>query len=85
MIDLTVMALACDSTRVVSFMLDDSRSDFPYDFLTSRVFTATGSTPTTNQLRMNPVSGANTSLQNSDWATSFASVRLPVPLPPAIR
>jgi hypothetical protein len=69
MIDLIVMALACDATRVVSFMLDDSRSDFTYDFLNSRVFTATGSTPTMNKLQMNPVGGANTSLQNSDWAT----------------
>jgi Protein of unknown function (DUF1552) len=69
MIDLIVMALACDATRVVSLMLDDSRSDFTYDFLTSRVFTATGSTATSKKLLMNPVSGANTDLQNSDWAT----------------
>jgi hypothetical protein len=45
MIDLVVMALACDVTRIVSFMLDDARSDFVYDFLTTRRFTATGSTP----------------------------------------
>jgi hypothetical protein len=47
MIDLVVMALQCDVTRVVSFMLDDARSDFVYNFLTVRHFSATGSTPGT--------------------------------------
>lgn len=46
MIDLVVMALQCDLTRVVSFMLDDARSDFVYDFITERDFTDEGSTPT---------------------------------------
>jgi hypothetical protein len=45
MIDLVVMAFRCDLTRVVSFMLDDSRSEFVYDFLTTRTFSMTGSTP----------------------------------------
>ena len=44
MIDLVVMAFACDLTRVVSFMLDDARSDFVYDFLTERRFSDDGST-----------------------------------------
>ena len=43
MIDLTVMALQCDLTRVVSFMLDDCRSDFVYDFIKERKFSAEGS------------------------------------------
>ena len=47
MIDLTVMAIQCDITRVVSFMLDDARSDFVYNFITQRSFTTTGSTPGT--------------------------------------
>jgi hypothetical protein len=47
MIDLIVMALECDVTRVVSFMLDDARSDFVYNFLLARTFTATGSMPGT--------------------------------------
>jgi hypothetical protein len=47
MIDLTVMAIQCDITRVVSFMLDDARSDFVYNFITERSFSATGSTPGT--------------------------------------
>jgi Protein of unknown function (DUF1552) len=38
MIDLTVMALQCDITRVVSFMLDDARSDYVYNFITERNF-----------------------------------------------
>ena len=45
MIDLVVMALSCDVTRVVSFMLDDARSDFVYNFLKLRHFTADGSAP----------------------------------------
>lgn len=43
MIDLIVMALACDMSRIVTFMLDDGRSDFAYNFLTERRFTASGS------------------------------------------
>jgi hypothetical protein len=47
MIDLVVMALQCDLTRVVSFALDDARSDFIYSCVPMRTFTATGSTPGT--------------------------------------
>jgi Protein of unknown function (DUF1552) len=43
MIDLVVMALQCDTTRVVSFMLDDARSDYVYNFIPMRTFTAGGS------------------------------------------
>jgi Protein of unknown function (DUF1552) len=43
MIDLVVMAIQCDLTRVVSFMIDDERSDFVYDFVPGRAFTATTS------------------------------------------
>jgi len=49
MIDLVAMAIQCDVTRVVSFMLDDARSDFAYDFLTERKFTDTGSTEGTGK------------------------------------
>jgi hypothetical protein len=45
MIDLMVMAIQCDSTRVVSFMLDDARSEWAYSHVPKRQFTATGSTP----------------------------------------
>ena len=44
MIDLTVMALQCDITRSVSFMLDDARSDYVYNFIQERQFTTAGST-----------------------------------------
>jgi hypothetical protein len=44
MTDLVVMGLQCDQTRVVSYMLDDARSDYAYTFLQARNFTDTGST-----------------------------------------
>jgi hypothetical protein len=47
MTDIMVMALQCDLTRVITHMLDDSRSDFPYIFLKLRSFTAAGSAPAT--------------------------------------
>ncbi len=50
MIDLVAMAIQCDVTRVVSFMLDDARSDFAYKFLTERKFTDTGSTEGTGKV-----------------------------------
>ncbi|HXI57706.1 MAG TPA: DUF1552 domain-containing protein [Polyangia bacterium] len=54
MTDLVALALQCDKTRVVSYMLDDARSDFAYTFLKLRNFTAAGSTPST----MNVSNGA---------------------------
>ena len=42
MIDLVVMAFQCDTTRVVSFMLDDARSDYVYGFIPMRKFSMTG-------------------------------------------
>jgi hypothetical protein len=45
MSDLIVMAYKCDTTRVITHMLDDARSDFVYDHLTERQFTDAGSTP----------------------------------------
>jgi hypothetical protein len=45
MIDLVAMAIQCDITRIASFMLDDARSEFVYNFLNERIFTATGSMP----------------------------------------
>ena len=44
MIDLTVMAIQCDITRVVNFMLDDARSDYVYNFITQRNFQGGGNT-----------------------------------------
>jgi hypothetical protein len=47
MTDLVAMAVICDITRVVSYMIDDARSDYAYTFLKLRNFTAAGSTPST--------------------------------------
>jgi hypothetical protein len=38
MSQLLVLALQCDATRIVSYMLDDARSDFVYDHLDNRRF-----------------------------------------------
>ena len=69
MIDLVVMALQCDITRVVSFMLDDARSDFVYDFITERKFTATGSTPGTA-----PVGGYHGLQHAGETNNGFATI-----------
>ncbi len=48
--DLILMAFRCDSTRIISYMLDDARSDFAYDHLQNREFTAEGSRPGNGQV-----------------------------------
>jgi hypothetical protein len=42
--DLIVMAFQCDATRIVSYMLEDERSEFTYDHVKQRMFTGTSST-----------------------------------------
>jgi len=42
--DLIVMALTCDATRIISYMLEDERSEFVYDHVPQRAFSQTGST-----------------------------------------
>jgi uncharacterized protein DUF1552 len=69
MVDLMVMALSCDAARVISFMLDDARSDFPYDFLPLRHFTATGSTPAMGNVNISPLVAANAGDGNDMWST----------------
>jgi hypothetical protein len=69
MIDLIVMAFQCDLTRVISFMLDDARSDFVYDFLTMRTFSMTGSKPS-----MGAVAGYNGLNQGGDQNDGFATI-----------
>ena len=44
---LIVMALQCDVTRIISYMLEDERSEFTYDHVTKRKFTQDTSTQTT--------------------------------------
>jgi hypothetical protein len=43
--DLVAMAFECDVTRVISYMLEDERSDFTYDNVEERAFTAESSSP----------------------------------------
>jgi hypothetical protein len=42
--DLIVMAFQCDATRVITYMLEDERSEFAYDHVTRRTFTSDSST-----------------------------------------
>jgi hypothetical protein len=42
---LIVLAFQCDATRIISYMLEDERSEFTYDHVPRRKFTATTSTP----------------------------------------
>jgi hypothetical protein len=43
--DLITMAFECDVTRVISYMLEDERSEFTYDHVEERSFTAQTSSP----------------------------------------
>ncbi|RYZ03437.1 MAG: DUF1552 domain-containing protein [Myxococcales bacterium] len=43
--DLVAMAFECDVTRVVSYMLEDERSEFTYDHVEERAFSAESSKP----------------------------------------
>ena len=47
---LIVMALQCDVTRIITYMLEDERSEFTYDQVTKRSWTTTGSTQTSGTL-----------------------------------
>lgn len=42
--DLIVMAFQCDATRVITYMLEDERSEFAYDHVKRRTFTSDAST-----------------------------------------
>ncbi len=42
---LIAMAFQCDATRVISYMLEDERSEFTYDNVPERAFTAESSSP----------------------------------------
>lgn len=43
--ELIALAFECDLTRVISYMLEDERSEFTYDHVQERAFTAETSTP----------------------------------------
>jgi hypothetical protein len=42
--DLIVMAFQCDATRVITYMMEDERSEFAYDHVTKRSFSGSTST-----------------------------------------
>jgi hypothetical protein len=42
--ELIVLALQCDATRIITYMLEDERSEFTYDHVKMRTFSATSST-----------------------------------------
>jgi Protein of unknown function (DUF1552) len=45
--ELLALALQCDRTRIASYMLEDDKSQFVYDFVPRRTFTALTSAPAT--------------------------------------
>jgi hypothetical protein len=47
---LIALGLQCDRTRIVSHMLDHARTDFEYDHVNLRAFSASGSTPLDEKL-----------------------------------
>jgi len=49
--ELLALALQCDRTRIASYMLEDERSEFVYDFVPRRTFTALTSAPSTGFCR----------------------------------
>lgn len=78
--DLMALAFQCDLTRVISFMIDDERSEFVYDHLETRHFTPTTSTPgdgsrVAYELHGGGQSGAD---NNETWCTvtRWQSVKL---------
>lgn len=69
--DLIVMAFQCDVTRVISYMLEDERSEFIYSHVPMRNFTAAGSTPSTNMSSTcgNYHGAQHAGAQNDDFST----------------
>ena len=47
MSELILLAFQCDATRIISYMLDDARSEFVYSHVTRRTFDANGSVEAT--------------------------------------
>jgi hypothetical protein len=70
MIDLMVMALQCDLTRVITHMMEDAHSFFPCTFLNLRQFTPTGSTLTNTPI----VGGSYNANASGDNNDTFATI-----------
>lgn len=68
--DLIVMAFQCDVTRVISYMLEDERSEFIYSHVPLRKFTAGGSSPSTGTQTCGNYHGAqHAGDTNDDFST----------------
>lgn len=68
--ELIALAFQCDLTRVISFMLEDERSEFNYDHLEVRSFTATSSTPGSGARCFDLHGGGQSAGENNDaWCT----------------
>lgn len=65
---LIALAFQCDLTRVISYMLEDERSDFEFSNLEERVFTLNASEPG-NGLRCHGWHGAQNGAQHLAWST----------------
>jgi hypothetical protein len=66
--ELLALALQCDLTRTISYMLDDARSEFNYTNVSKRHFSATGSAATTGicgNFHGSTLAGDS----NDDWAS----------------
>jgi hypothetical protein len=69
--DLIVMAFQCDVTRIISYMMEDERSEFVYSHVPQRKFTAAGSTPPTSMTDVcgNYHGAQHAGAANDDFAT----------------
>jgi hypothetical protein len=69
--ELIAFAFECDLTRVISYMLDDARSEFVYDHVEKRSFEAGGSTALYPPQTCSNFAGAQTAGEAND---GFASI-----------
>jgi hypothetical protein len=67
--DLIVMAFQCDATRVISYMLEDERSEFIYSHVPRRNFSAAGSTPAADNKGCGNYHGAQHAGNPDEFAT----------------
>lgn len=67
--ELIALGLACDSTRFISYMLDDARSEFMLDTVPLRSFSPTGSTPSTSGVCLSPYVSMHYGATSDQYAT----------------
>lgn len=66
---LIALAFQCDITRVISYMLEDERSDFLFDNLEERVFTLDTSEPGSGARCSTWHGGGQSGVQSGTWCT----------------